>query len=93
MSEEGKRFHESVAVLVLSQGRPRVPLDSRLRLELHAHVPDNRRRDLSNILKITEDALVRAGVMRDDSQLDEEHLYREPAEAPGRIEVSVEEIV
>jgi len=36
-------------------------------LRMRAYRPDNRRRDLSNILKATEDLLVALGVVEDDS--------------------------
>jgi crossover junction endodeoxyribonuclease RusA len=42
----------------------------RLRVEIDAAPPDNRRRDLDNLLKAVLDALQHAGVYDDDGQID-----------------------
>lgn len=55
--------------------------------------PDGRRRDLSNAIKVLEDALVGGGVMDDDQQVDELHWYRGPIDRPhGYVDVTVEAI-
>ena len=54
---------------------PRWPLDARYRVDCSATFADARRRDLDNSIKTALDAL--SGVTwRDDSQVDEMHVYR-----------------
>lgn len=90
ISKNGREYREMVYARVAEQGRPVQPLSGRLRLEVHAYPPDARKRDLSNLTKCLEDSLVRAGVMVDDSQIDQLYLERRPKDAPfGRVEVLV----
>ncbi len=55
----------------LNHGFPSMPADARLRLEVELRAPDCRQRDLDNHLKGLQDALMHAGVLVDDSQIDE----------------------
>ena len=50
--------------------------DSRLCFTVTLNFKDKRRQDISNRIKALEDALVQAGLFDDDSQIDEEHIYR-----------------
>jgi len=86
---EGKRFKADVAQIIGNLG---VNLgESRLALTVHIHFRDKRRQDLSNRIKALEDALVQAGLFDDDSQIDEEHIYRSQIikEGKARIELKV----
>lgn len=44
--------------------------DARIKLEIDIHPPCNRRMDISNRVKVLEDALVKGGCFDDDSQID-----------------------
>lgn len=55
---------EAMAVLMIQ--RP-AKIPGAYRMTMIATRPDNRRRDLSNLLKATEDLLTAAGVIKDDS--------------------------
>lgn len=68
ISREGRTYRMLVLAAWLQAGRPRV--DGRLALTILAHAPDRRRRDLDNIAKAPLDALAKAGVYADDSQID-----------------------
>lgn len=68
ISREGRAYRTAVLAAWLQAGRPRV--DGRLALTITAHAPDRRRRDLDNIAKAPLDALAKAGVYADDSQID-----------------------
>lgn len=71
ISARGQEYRAAVEAVCLAAGRPTlgsVPV----RLEMVAHRPDMRRRDLDNILKSLLDALRYGGVYEDDSQI--EHL-------------------
>jgi crossover junction endodeoxyribonuclease RusA len=65
----------------------------RLRVELSVTPPDNRRRDLDNLLKATLDAMQIAGVYYDDSQIDELLVIRRPVrKGEGELIVSLSAI-
>lgn len=74
VSEAGRRYCQYVARAALASRinddwmPPRFPRPSRVRLSIFAHPPDNRIRDLDNLLKVTLDALKHAGLYDDDSQ-------------------------
>ena len=86
---DGKKFKAQVAHIVNQQ--PIRLGDSRLALTVYLHFKDRRRQDLSNRIKALEDALVQAGLFTDDSQIDEEHIYRSQIikEGKTRIEIKV----
>ncbi|WP_353094949.1 RusA family crossover junction endodeoxyribonuclease [Methylibium sp.] len=48
----------------------------KLRLVIGAHVPDERRRDLDNLLKAANDAMQAARLFEDDSQIVDLRIYR-----------------
>jgi crossover junction endodeoxyribonuclease RusA len=62
---------------------------ARLGLDLLAHVPDKRKRDLDNLFKSTLDALQAAGLFEDDSQFDELFIRRAPLKKGGLLVASI----
>jgi crossover junction endodeoxyribonuclease RusA len=54
-----------------------------------AHPPDRRKRDLDNITKALLDALVGAGVLKDDHQVAVLYVERRPFERPGKVRLVV----
>ena len=70
--DTARRWREAVAWCALgakNQWGKREPITGPVELRLHFTLPDNRKCDLSNLIKGTEDALVEAGVMKDDHQV------------------------
>ena len=63
----------------------------KLRVEIEAWRPDNRRRDLDNLLKATLDGLAHAGVYEDDSQIVDLRIYWAP-DLGGMLKIKIEEI-
>jgi crossover junction endodeoxyribonuclease RusA len=59
----------------------------RLAVEIEAHVPDKRKRDLDNLFKAVLDSLTHAGVWADDSQIDALRIVRKPV--GGMIKVRI----
>jgi crossover junction endodeoxyribonuclease RusA len=88
ISEEGRRYRNLVAQTVLVN-RTRNKLLGRLAVRIDAYPPDRRRRDLDNILKALLDALTHAGVMEDDSQIDDLHIVRKPLKPNGEIFLTI----
>lgn len=82
ISEGGRRFRRAVAEQVLIQRPTRFGAD-RVRVEVDAHPPDLRIRDLGNLDKALQDALTHAGVWTDDSQIDEYEVVRMPPYRSG----------
>jgi crossover junction endodeoxyribonuclease RusA len=74
ISKDGRDYRKNVADQIEKQ-RAQKHFDGPLRLTVEAHRPDNRRRDLDNLLKATLDSLAHAGVYEDDSQIRDLRIY------------------
>lgn len=100
LSAKGREYRGEVANAVISPladhlgaGRYRFPLAGRLRVTIHVHAPDKRRRDLDNLPKAIHDALTHAGLWQDDSQIDRLVVERCNNFPPsGGVVVHVEEV-
>jgi len=82
---------EAYAAVIMANPRPRKIIGD-YRMVLVADRPDRRRRDLSNLLKATEDALVHCQVVEDDSKAEEITLRWSSAApaSPSSIHVTIE---
>jgi crossover junction endodeoxyribonuclease RusA len=81
---------EAYAAVLMTNPRPKVA--GPYRMTLTADRPDRRRRDLSNLLKATEDALVHCQVVEDDSLAQSIHMSWSDVspQSPGQIRVRIE---
>jgi crossover junction endodeoxyribonuclease RusA len=90
LSSKGRQYHAEVARIVdrHMEGEG----FGRARIAYHVTVfhPDNRRRDLSNLVKAMEDALTKAGVWHDDSQVDRFTFERSHVLPGGSLFVEIE---
>lgn len=91
ISEQGRNYRGRVLHQITAEGQ-RHKLADRLSVSILCYPPDRRRRDLDNILKAALDALVFAGVMLDDSQIDRLAIERCDVQAPGRLEITIERL-
>jgi crossover junction endodeoxyribonuclease RusA len=66
ISRQGREYRKAICELV----QVGATLDTRLAVEIAAHPPDRRRRDLDNIQKPVLDALEHTSIYADDSQID-----------------------
>jgi crossover junction endodeoxyribonuclease RusA len=91
LTDTHKAFRAAVTEAVVSAGSPRMG-GYRLRVVIALMPPDKRRRDLDNLQKSCLDAIVLAGVMDDDSQIDDLRIFRVPVAIPGQgaVEVVIE---
>jgi crossover junction endodeoxyribonuclease RusA len=87
-SPKACKFISDVKLLV---GRCNTSL-SRLGIELQVYPPDNRTRDIDNILKAVLDSLVTCGLMQDDEQIDDLRVIRCDRIKGGKIRVRLFEI-
>ena len=74
-TSQAKEFHQNVQSIVM---RDRAARNWRcpLKMSFWTYPPDRRKRDTSNLFKMLEDALQKAGVYEDDYQIVEHHAYR-----------------
>ena len=90
ISERGMLYRRLVGGVVLTQrAKPFSDLE-RLTVKVEAYPPDRRRRDLDNLLKSTLDALMHAGLIPDDSQIDDLAIVRRDRRPPsGGLHVTI----
>jgi len=90
LSSIGRNYKREVFYIVKQQKIK--SLSGSIRIIIHAYPPDNRKRDLDNIVKIIFDSLGNAGVFNDDSQIDDFRIIRKPKEKDGAVFVELFEI-
>lgn len=88
ISAKGKKFRAHTADMVHAQ-LPDVHFDQKLHLTIVLHMPDRRTRDLDNYLKALLDALTKAGLWDDDSQVDQLEVYRGEIVTGGRVRMEI----
>jgi crossover junction endodeoxyribonuclease RusA len=89
ISKDGRDYRAAV-IGKLGKGGP--ILSDRLAVEIYAYPPDNRRRDLDNVIKVPMDCLTHAGIWKDDSLIDDLRIVRKAVERNGRLMVRVRQI-
>ena len=92
ISETGRVFRQSLKAHIheLMYRKLVKPVVGPLKVEFLVSRPDNRRRDLDNLLKVTLDVMTHAGVWMDDSQIQDLRIsWREPG---NTVTVKIEEI-
>ena len=92
ISERGRAYRKAVADAVISQRVPVGVLSGKLAVEIHALPPDRRARDLDNLLKGLLDSLHHAGVIRDDSEIDDLRIRRFGIRPGGELQIRITEI-
>jgi crossover junction endodeoxyribonuclease RusA len=75
ISKEGVAFSKAVAEVVKNQKAPSFE-DRRLGIDVTIHPRSKRKFDLDNTLKAILDALMKAGMYNDDSQIDYIEVFR-----------------
>ena len=87
ISAKGRNFRRSVGIIVAAY---RVEsLEGPLAIGITMIPPDNRRRDIDNILKPLLDALQHAGCYEDDSQIVHLNIHKNEPQKPGNVLVRV----
>jgi len=88
ISERGRAYRKEVADAVTLAGKPKAD-QGRLEVAIIAAPPDRRRRDLDNLPKAILDALTHAGVIEDDSLIDDLRIVRGEVYPGGKVRVGV----
>lgn len=88
LSKRGRQYKKDAVHLMMEQviGKN---LQGKVAINIHAHPPDNRKRDLDNILKPVLDSLTEYGVFPDDSVVDDLRIMRFPKVKGGVIRITV----
>ena len=86
LSAEAKHYREAVGWAILEAGRQEMGTGA-VEIAVRAWPPDQKRRDLDNILKALLDALEHAHVYADDGQIDRIVIERRPVLKGGKVTV------
>ena len=92
ISTEGKQYRKAVADLVLEGRIPAQRLTGKLAVWIHVLPPNNLRRDLDNLPKAVLDSLSKAGVIRDDCDIDDLRITRFGNRTGGELQIRISEI-
>jgi len=90
ISREGREYAQRVAGIIRTVTDD--PFLDGIVVNIKAHMPDKRRRDVDNMLKVPLDAMQKAGLYGDDSQIVRLGIEKIHSTQPGRLEVLIESI-
>lgn len=86
LSPEARRYKENAALILKDLDAE--PIPGHVAVDMVAHPPDRRRRDLDNIIKIILDSL-KGRAFGDDSNVVDLHIRRGEVEPGGMVKVHV----
>ena len=87
ISKEAQIYKKTIKQLFYTW--PLKNINGRLVVNIVAHPPDRRMRDLDNLLKITLDSLEGTGLFENDSQIDKITIERAEIEKGGSLNVFI----
>jgi crossover junction endodeoxyribonuclease RusA len=90
ISEAGRKYRKAVGEQVFLQSRGKSTVGP-VKVVIEAYRPDNRRRDLDNLLKAVLDSLGHAGIYIDDSLIVDLRIYWAES-IGGMLKIKVEEL-
>lgn len=85
----GRAYRKAAIEAISDQAVPTDGIGGPLKVELVAFPPDRRRRDLDNLQKALLDSVVAAGVIEDDSHIDDLRVVRGAVFPGGKVEVVI----
>jgi crossover junction endodeoxyribonuclease RusA len=90
-TDQTKRFYLEVCSVIRSQGVK--SFDSApITLKVLVYPPDNRKRDIGNLMKVLSDSLQRGGLFDDDFQICGLWMVRCETMKPGKVVVRISEL-
>ncbi|EPG6435692.1 RusA family crossover junction endodeoxyribonuclease [Klebsiella aerogenes] len=90
-SKKGREYTEAVIKQIIKENQ-QYQLSGRLKVKILAYPPTRARRDLDNLFKAPLDSLTLAGVIADDSLIDDVRMVRCEVVKGGRLEVVITEL-
>lgn len=87
-SKKGREYTTAVTQQT-TQANQQYHLDGKLKVKILAYPPTRARRDLDNLFKAPLDSLTSAGVIADDSLIDDVRMVRCEVVKGGRLEVII----
>jgi crossover junction endodeoxyribonuclease RusA len=88
LSKKGREYRLAVLrALIITRFPVGEPLHGDLDIEMYLFPPDARKRDIDNYLKAPLDALTKAGLWGDDSQIKRLDIKMESKDKFGRVEL------
>ena len=90
IGERGRAYRRDAIASIRQQRIPTDGVGGPLSVRVHAFPPDRRRRDLDNLQKALLDAVVAAGVIEDDSNIDELQVVRGKVQRGGMVWVRIQ---
>jgi len=88
ISKKGRKYTHTVELDIKEQCGELFITDS-VMMEVKMYPPDRRKRDLDNHMKSLQDAIVKAGLLEDDSLIDQLFIYRGEVVKGGLIVVEI----
>lgn len=88
LSERGRDYKKTQGWQMIAQSIAK-HMSGKFKIDITAHPPDRRRRDLDNLLKPILDSLTEYGAITDDSDIDELSISRGEKIPGGHIEVVI----
>lgn len=90
-SKKGREYTSAVTQQI-TEANQQFQLAGRLKVKILAYPPTRARRDLDNLFKAPLDSLTQAGVIADDSLIDDVRMVRCDVVKGGRLEVIITEL-
>lgn len=90
-SKKGREYTEVVTQQIIKSNQ-QYQLAGRLKVKILAYPPTRARRDLDNLFKAPLDSLTKAGVIADDSLIDDVRMVRCEVVRGGKLEIIITEL-
>ncbi|EKS6455917.1 RusA family crossover junction endodeoxyribonuclease [Enterobacter hormaechei] len=90
-SKKGREYTEAVTQQIIKANQ-QYQLAGRLKVKILAYPPTRARRDLDNLFKAPLDSLTKAGVIADDSLIDDVRMVRCGVVKGGMLEIIITEL-
>lgn len=90
-SKKGREYTAAVTQQI-TEANQQYQLAGRLKVKILAYPPTRARRDLDNLFKAPLDSLTHAGVIADDSLIDDVRMVRCEVVKGGRLEIIITEM-
>ena len=88
LSKRGRDYKRTAGLEILAQ-KP-AKHKGRISINIHAHPPNKRKRDLDNLLKPCLDVLVETGIISDDSDINDLRIQKFPPVKAGYLKIWIE---